>query len=74
MTSDYEPVTVVYGINYILNYVVRSVQNIKLFMKHQDTSGMYSFTQAILIRRTDVIGEMTAKRCDKSDEFLFFFW
>jgi hypothetical protein len=43
-------------------------------MKHQDTSGMFSFTKAILIRRTDVTGEMTAKRCDKSDEFLFFFW
>jgi hypothetical protein len=62
MTLDYESVTVVYGINYILNYVVRSVQNIKLFMKHQDTSEMFSFTQAILIRRTYVIGEMTAKR------------
>jgi hypothetical protein len=35
---------------------------------------MFSFTQAILIRMTDVIGEMTAKRWDKSDEFLFFFW
>jgi len=61
ITLDYESVTVVYGINYILNYVVRSVHNIKLFMKQQDTSGMFSFTQSILIRMTDVIGEMTAK-------------
>jgi len=56
ITLDYESVTVVYGINYILNYVVRSVHNIKLFIKHQDTPGMFSFTQAILIRMTDVIG------------------
>jgi len=57
ITLDYESVTVVYGINYILNYVARCVHNIKLFMKHQDTSGMFSFTQAISIRMTDVIGK-----------------
>ena len=74
ITLDYESATVVCGINYILNYVARSVHKVKLFMKHQDTSGMFSFTKAILIRMTDVIGEMTAKRWDKSDEFLFFFW
>jgi hypothetical protein len=62
ITLVYESVTVVYGINYILNYVVRTVHNIKLFMKHQDTSGMFSSTEAILIRMTDVIGEMSAKR------------
>ena len=61
ITLDYEPATVLYGINCFLNYVVRSVYNIKLFMKHQDTSGKFSFTQAILIRMTDVIGEMNAK-------------
>jgi hypothetical protein len=35
---------------------------------------MFSSTEAILIRMTDVIGEMSAKRWDKSDEFLSFFW
>lgn len=62
ITLGYESVTVVYGINYVLNYVVRSVHKIKLFMKHHDTSGMFSFTQAVLICMTDITGEMTAKR------------
>jgi hypothetical protein len=62
ITLDYESVTAVYGINYILNYVVRCVHNRKLSMKCQDTSEMFSFTQAILNRITDVIGEMTTNR------------
>jgi hypothetical protein len=52
---DNEPVTVVYGINYVLHYAIRRERNIILFMKHQHTTGNFSFTHTDLVCMMDVI-------------------